>query len=72
MADRKVWIGIPVVKKNLHLVLDSIKTRIEESEEFLQTNDLNDEDYRYHEGRKEALEITERQIHRLFEDVLQA
>jgi molecular chaperone GrpE (heat shock protein) len=66
MAEKNKWIAVEKVRKNLLEILDSLDERIKESEEILFF--FPDDDY--HEGRKESLELTQQQIHRLFAEVL--
>lgn len=55
-------------RNSIHLILDSIDFRVKESSKFISEHDPNDEDYEYHVGRKEALEITRNQINKFFGD----
>lgn len=55
-------------RNSIYLILDSIDFRINESTKFINEHDPNDDDYEYHVGRKEGLEVTKRQINRFFGD----
>lgn len=58
------------VRNRLLTLLDSVDARIKESQKIMLTS-TDESETDYHEGRKEALEVTRQQIARLFsEDLL--
>lgn len=58
------------VVNRLRSILKSIDERVEESESAIIGPHLEEGDYDYHVGRKEALDVTRRQIIRLFAEEL--